>query len=108
VLNAAINFETPCTGVLDLMLDVEFALRERHVAVVYAALHRGLATLGCDFQTARLLPPLDVTDREIELTAVLFGTAIVDVVCRRLPREGLWRIWKLLGYEQASDFGPSP
>lgn len=50
-----------------LMIGVEFDSRERRDAVMRACLQRGLLTMGCGYRTLRLLPPLDVTDREIEL-----------------------------------------
>ena len=59
-----------------LMLAVEFDTPERRDAVVAAALERGLLTLGCGSKTIRLLPPLDVTEREIELGVGLFTEAI--------------------------------
>ena len=46
------------------------------VAVLDAAFERGLLTLGCGHRTIRLLPPLDSTEREIELGAELFADAI--------------------------------
>ena len=71
-------------GVIDvrgkgLMLAVEFDTKKRREAVVEAALKRGLLTLGCGYKTLRLLPPLDATEREIELGADLFTKAIADV-----------------------------
>ncbi|WP_227353910.1 aminotransferase class III-fold pyridoxal phosphate-dependent enzyme [Haladaptatus salinisoli] len=48
-----------------LMLAVEFDTKDRREAVVDAALSRGLLTLGCGYKTLRILPPLDVTEREI-------------------------------------------
>jgi 4-aminobutyrate aminotransferase len=59
-----------------LMLAVEFDSRERRNAVVKAGLERGLLTLGCGYKTIRLLPPLDVTEREIDLGISLFRDAI--------------------------------
>ena len=55
-----------------LMFAVEFDTKDRREAVVKEALHRGLLTLGCGYKSLRLLPPLDVTEREIELGANLF------------------------------------
>ncbi|WP_306057843.1 aminotransferase class III-fold pyridoxal phosphate-dependent enzyme [Natronococcus wangiae] len=62
-----------------LMLAVEFDSKERREAVVEAAFERGLLTLGCGYKTLRLLPPLDVTGREIDLGAELFLEAVDDV-----------------------------
>ncbi|WP_226003971.1 aminotransferase class III-fold pyridoxal phosphate-dependent enzyme [Natrinema salinisoli] len=62
-----------------LMLAVEFDTAERRSAVVQAALERGLLTLGCGKKTIRLLPPLDSTEREIELGIGIFLEAIEAV-----------------------------
>ncbi|WP_128476118.1 class-III pyridoxal-phosphate-dependent aminotransferase [Halorussus pelagicus] len=62
-----------------LMLAVEFDTKERREAVVEAALKRGLLVLGCGYKTLRLLPPLDVTEREIELGFDVFRAAVEDV-----------------------------
>jgi len=61
-----------------LMLAVEFDTKERREAVVDAALKRGLLTLGCGYKTLRILPPLDVTEREIGLGIDLLLDAIED------------------------------
>lgn len=71
-------------GVVDvrgkgLLLAVEFDSKERREAVIEAALKRGLLTLGCGHKTLRLLPPLDVTEREIALGISLLGEAIEAV-----------------------------
>ncbi|QLG28072.1 aminotransferase class III-fold pyridoxal phosphate-dependent enzyme [Halorarum halophilum] len=71
-------------GVVDvrgkgLMLAVEFDTADRRDVVVEAALRRGLLTLGCGRKTIRLLPPLDSTEREIELGVGIFCEAIGDV-----------------------------
>ncbi|AEH39191.1 class-III pyridoxal-phosphate-dependent aminotransferase [Halopiger xanaduensis] len=62
-----------------LMLAVEFDTAERRNAVVKAALERGLLTLGCGKKTIRLLPPLDSTEREIELGIGILLEAIEAV-----------------------------
>ncbi|MFC7231993.1 aminotransferase class III-fold pyridoxal phosphate-dependent enzyme [Saliphagus sp. GCM10025308] len=62
-----------------LMLAVEFDTPERRTAVVEAALERGLLTLGCGKKTIRLLPPLDSSEREIELGIGIFLEAIEAV-----------------------------
>jgi len=61
---------------LGLMLAVEFDTKARRDAVQKAALQRGLLTLGCGHSVLRLLPPLDVTEREIELGAELLIKAV--------------------------------
>ena len=58
-----------------LMLAVEFDTADRRDAVVAEALERGLLTLGCGKKTIRLLPPLDSTEREIELGISIFTDA---------------------------------
>ncbi|WP_117595362.1 aminotransferase class III-fold pyridoxal phosphate-dependent enzyme [Haloprofundus halophilus] len=65
-----------------LMLAVEFDTKERRDAVVRAALKRGLLTLGCGKKTIRLLPPLDSTEREIEMGIGIFNEAIDDVASK--------------------------
>jgi len=58
-----------------LMVAVEFDTHDRREAVVEAAMHRGLLTLGCGRKTLRLLPPLDVTERELGLGVELLSEA---------------------------------
>ncbi|WP_148416786.1 aminotransferase class III-fold pyridoxal phosphate-dependent enzyme [Haloferax sp. KTX1] len=67
-----------------LMLAVEFDTKQRRDAVVEAALDRGLLTLGCGKKTIRLLPPLDSTEREIELGVGIFCEAM-DAVATEVP-----------------------
>lgn len=64
---------------LGLMLAVEFDTKERREAVIEAALEEGLLTLGCGYKTLRLLPPLDVTEREIDLACDLLIDAASSV-----------------------------
>ncbi|WP_152040859.1 aminotransferase class III-fold pyridoxal phosphate-dependent enzyme [Salinigranum salinum] len=64
---------------LGLLLAVEFDTKERRDAVQEATFARGLLTLGCGYKTLRVLPPLDVTEREIDLGADLILQAIDDV-----------------------------
>jgi len=59
-----------------LMLAVEFDTPDRRAAVVKESLKRGLLTLGCGKKTIRLLPPLDSSQREIELGVSIFLDAI--------------------------------
>ncbi|APW99230.1 aspartate aminotransferase family protein [Halobiforma lacisalsi AJ5] len=61
-----------------LMQAVEFDTKDRREAVVEAAFERGLLLLGCGHKTLRLLPPLDVTEREIDLALDLLLEAIDD------------------------------
>ncbi|WP_227132748.1 aminotransferase class III-fold pyridoxal phosphate-dependent enzyme [Halorubellus salinus] len=59
-----------------LMLGVEFDSKARQQTVVAECFERGLLVLGCGHRTVRLLPPLDVTDREIALGVDVFLDAI--------------------------------
>jgi 4-aminobutyrate aminotransferase len=61
-----------------LMLAVEFDTKERREAVVQACLERGLLVLGCGYKTLRILPPLDATEREIDLGMSIFLDALED------------------------------
>jgi 4-aminobutyrate aminotransferase len=68
-------------GVVDvrgkgLMLAVEFESKELRDEVQAEAFSRGFLILGCGEQTMRLLPPLDVTEREIHLGADLFAESV--------------------------------
>ena len=58
-----------------LMLAVEFESEDHRDAVQKAAFARGLMVLGCGQRTIRLLPPMDVTEREVELGVDLFAEA---------------------------------
>ena len=71
-------------GVVDvrgkgLMLAVEFDTRDRRDEVLRTAFTRGLLTLACGHKTLRVLPPLDVTEREIELGASMLCDVAADV-----------------------------
>ncbi|WP_281193470.1 aminotransferase class III-fold pyridoxal phosphate-dependent enzyme [Halorubrum sp. F4] len=59
-----------------LMVAVEFDTPDRRDDVVREALERGLLTLGCGKKTIRLLPPLDATEREIDLGISIFLDAV--------------------------------
>jgi len=68
-------------GVVDvrgtgLMLAVEFDSTDHREDAVAAALAEGLLTIGCGEKTMRLLPPLDVTEREIDLAVDLLASAV--------------------------------
>jgi len=68
-------------GVVDvrgkgLMLAVEHESKDRRDDVMAAAVDRGFLTLGCGHRTQRFLPPLDVTEREIDLGVDLLLEAI--------------------------------
>jgi len=61
-----------------LMLAVEWESADRRDAVMEAGLERGFLTLGCGTKSIRMLPPLDVTPREIRLGADLLTAAADD------------------------------
>jgi 4-aminobutyrate aminotransferase and related aminotransferases len=64
---------------LGLMLAVEFDTKSDRDRVQEAALQRGLLTLGCGHSVLRFLPPLDVTEREIDLASDLVSDVLTDV-----------------------------
>jgi 4-aminobutyrate aminotransferase len=66
-----------------LMVALDFESNDARRQTIHAALDRGLLTLGCGRRSMRLLPPLDVTEREIELGAGLLVDAIQDVDATR-------------------------
>lgn len=61
-----------------LMLAVELDSKPRRDAAVCEAFSRGLLTLGCGYRTMRVLPPLDVTAREIDLGVDVLLEALDD------------------------------
>jgi 4-aminobutyrate aminotransferase len=76
--DAALDCVTDVRG-LGLMLALDFETKALRDAVIESALKRGFLTLGCGYRTLRLLPPLDVTEREIDLAADLLLESIADV-----------------------------
>jgi 4-aminobutyrate aminotransferase len=64
---------------LGLLLAIEFDSAERRDAVTEAAFRRGLLVVGCGERTVRLLPPLDVTEREVDMGVSLLADAVADV-----------------------------
>jgi 4-aminobutyrate aminotransferase-like enzyme len=61
------------------VLGVEFDGKQRRDDVQAAAFAHGLLVIGCGTKTLRILPPLDVTGREIRLGADLLAEAIQAV-----------------------------
>jgi 4-aminobutyrate aminotransferase len=59
-----------------LMVALEFDTKHRREQVVKNALERGLLVLGCGYKALRLLPPLDVTEREMDIGLDLLLEAI--------------------------------
>lgn len=51
-------------GLLDAM---ELDTAERRTRILHACLERGLLLLGCGFKSIRFLPPLDLTQRELDM-----------------------------------------
>jgi len=64
---------------LGLMIALEFDTKARRDDVTRAAFERGLLTLGCGHRTLRVLPPLDVREREIEMGVDLLVEAVEAV-----------------------------
>ena len=62
-----------------LMLALQFESKALRDDVMEAALQHGLLTLSCGYDVLRILPPLDVTEREIDLGCELLTAAIEDV-----------------------------
>ncbi|PSQ08362.1 aspartate aminotransferase family protein [Halobacteriales archaeon QS_6_71_20] len=70
-------------GVVDvrgkgLMLAVEFESAQSRDDALEAGVRRGLLTLACGNQVLRFLPPMDVTEREIEMGVDIFVDAVSD------------------------------
>ena len=61
-----------------LMLALQFESKALRDDVLDAAFDRGLLTLSCGYDVLRILPPMDVTEREIELGCELLTAAIQD------------------------------
>ena len=64
---------------LSLMSAIEFETADERDDVMYAALQRGLLTIGCGRKSLRLLPPLDVRDRELTIADDILTEVIADV-----------------------------
>jgi 4-aminobutyrate aminotransferase len=59
-----------------LMQAVEFDTKQRRDDVQAETFERGLLTLGCGHKTLRLLPPLDVREREISIGVEVLSEAV--------------------------------
>ncbi|MFC6720126.1 aminotransferase class III-fold pyridoxal phosphate-dependent enzyme [Halobacteriaceae archaeon SHR40] len=59
-----------------LMLAVELESKKLRDGVQKEAFSRGYLIMGCGTKTIRILPPLDVTEREITLGAELFAESV--------------------------------
>ena len=62
-----------------LLLAVEFDTSDRRDAVMETAMRNGLLLLACGSDVIRVLPPLDVREREIAIGADLFAEAVEAV-----------------------------
>lgn len=60
-----------------LMIGMEFSTKNKKEIFINKCLDKGLLTLGCGKKTVRLLPPLDITEREVKL-----GLEIIKDVCK--------------------------
>ncbi len=63
---------------LGLLVALEFDRKARRDCVLEAAFERGLLLLPCGVKTLRVLPPLDVTEREVDLGVDLLAEALAD------------------------------
>ncbi|MFQ5693559.1 MAG: aminotransferase class III-fold pyridoxal phosphate-dependent enzyme [Nitrospinota bacterium] len=77
------------TGVraLGLLAAVDLECGEARDALVRAAFRRGLLILGCGDRTIRLLPPLNVREREIKMGLRVLEAALTETEGAR-PRPG--------------------
>lgn len=83
--------ELDVSGITDvrgrgLMIGVEFETKAQRDAVNQENFERGLLTLGCGYKTLRLLPPLDSTEREIDLAADILAESIEATAAEAVPR----------------------
>ncbi|AKH97882.1 class-III pyridoxal-phosphate-dependent aminotransferase [Halanaeroarchaeum sulfurireducens] len=62
-----------------LMLALEFDTKERQKTMHQALFQRGLLTLTCGVKTIRFIPPLDVTEREIDIAAGIVEDALDEI-----------------------------
>ncbi|MFB6094480.1 MAG: aspartate aminotransferase family protein [Halanaeroarchaeum sp.] len=69
---------------LGLMLAIEFDTKDRREAMIQALLRRGLLTLGAGARSVRFIPPLDVTEREIDIAASLVEDALQSPEVRQV------------------------
>ena len=61
---------------LGLMNAMELDTAERRTRILHACLERGLLLLGCGFKAIRFLPPLDVTERELDLALEILAEVL--------------------------------
>lgn len=70
-----------------LLLAFDLDSKARREALVNACLKRGLLLLGCGHRTIRLLPPLDIREREIGLAMEVLREALDDPGVRQVGTE---------------------
>jgi len=61
---------------LGLMDAIELDTVERRGRILQACLERGLLLLGCGFESIRFLPPLDMTQRELDLALEILSAVL--------------------------------
>ncbi len=64
---------------LGLMDAMELDTVERRGRILHACLERGLLLLGCGLKAIRFLPPLDVTQRELDLALEILSEVLANV-----------------------------
>jgi 4-aminobutyrate aminotransferase len=64
---------------LGLLAAFDLKTQEMRDALIQASFRRGLLTLGCGERTVRLLPPLNVRDREIEMAIRVLDQGLEDI-----------------------------
>jgi 4-aminobutyrate aminotransferase len=74
-LQRRFNFILDVRG-LGLMDAMELDTVERRGRILQACLKRGLLLLGCGFKAIRFLPPLDVTQRELDLALEILSEVL--------------------------------
>lgn len=70
---------------LGLMVAIEFDTAEDRDNAIEVALQHGLLTLGCGNKTLRLLPPLDVREREIDICVDILDDVATEVANPATP-----------------------
>ena len=63
---------------LGLMLAIDFPTEKERDDVKMKSLEKGLLLLGCGYNSIRFLPPLDVTEREIDLAVGIIEEVLKD------------------------------
>lgn len=66
-----------------LLLAFDLDTKARREALITACLERGLLLLGCGHRTVRLLPPLDVREREVTMAMDIIEAALDDPTVRQ-------------------------